>query len=81
MLELQAVVCLGKQVAMAFAGKYERRTESEIIAAQVQELQTKYLETQIIQKKRRTKFEQKQGFDDTLQHTKSHPLMKIELFI
>jgi len=56
---------------MTFAGRYERRNGSEIIVAQVQALQTKYLETQILQKKPRTNVEQRQGFDDTVQHTKS----------
>jgi len=80
-LEVQATVCLRNQVHMTVAGRCEKRTESEIIAAQYQALRTKYLETQILQKKTREKFEQGQTFDDRVQHTKAHALMKIELFI
>ena len=42
MLEVQAAVCLRKQVPVTVAGRCERRTESEIIAAKYQALQTKY---------------------------------------
>ena len=42
-LEVQATVCLRKQVPMTVAGRCERRTENEIIAAQYQALETKYL--------------------------------------
>jgi len=54
---------------MTVAGRCESRTESEIIAAQDQALRTKYLETQILQKKPRKNIEQKQGFGDTVQHS------------
>ena len=58
-----------------------KRNESEIIAAKDQALQAKYLETQILEKKPRTKAEQRQGYDDRVQHTKALPLMKTELLI
>jgi len=61
---------------MTVAGRCEKRTESEIIAAQIKVLQTRSLETQILQKKRRAKAEQRKGFDDRVQHTKAHSLMK-----
>ena len=68
-LEVQATLCLRKKVYMTVAGRCESRRESEIIAAQDQALRTKYLETQILQKKPRKKVEQKQGFGDTVQHS------------
>jgi len=71
--------CLLKETK--FLGRGKRRTESEIIAAQDHALQKKYLETQILQKKPRAKFEKKQEFDERLQHTKAEPIMKIELFV
>jgi len=40
---------------MTVAGRYERRSESEIIAAQDQTIQTKYVETQTLHKKPRAK--------------------------
>ena len=73
MLEIQATVCLRKQVPITVAGRCERPNESEIIAAQDQLVRTKYLETQLLQKKPRAKFEQRQGFDDTEQNKKAHP--------
>ena len=54
---------------MTVAERCESRTESEIIAAQDQELRTKYLETQISEKEPRKKVEQKQGLGDKEQHS------------
>ena len=73
--------CWLTKTSSAVAGKCERRTESETIAAKDQALQTKYLETQIIRKNHRANVEQRQGFDDKIQHKKAQPTLKIELFI
>ena len=43
MLEVWATVCLRKQVPMTVAGRCEKLTGSEIIAAKYQALETKYL--------------------------------------
>ena len=42
MLEVQAAVCLRKQVPVTVAGGCERRTESGKITAQYQALETKF---------------------------------------
>jgi len=61
---------------MTFAGRCGRQAESEIIAGEDQALQTKHLETEILQNKPRAMVKQRQGFEYTVQHTKTHPLMK-----
>ena len=65
---------------MTVAGRCERRTRSEIIAAQLSGIRNKIPLNAVITKTQRAKAKQREVLEGSVQHTELQFLIKLELY-